>query len=181
MKTKELLDFYQNKKECRNLENKIVASHKRTIHINEVYNYKPSLICKNIIQFPKSLFIHYDYESDLWGTCCLLSWGVCTYFGEWEGGELYYPNQDVTINVKPGDLVIHGALSDCMHGVKEITSGTRYTFSNFSIQADKNPGSFYNYKTPEYYEAIKDLGNWLGPIKENPNVLKMEQLIYSKE
>jgi len=118
---------------------------------------------------------------DLWGTCCLLSWGVCTYFGEWEGGELYYPNQDVTINVKPGDLVIHGALSDCMHGVKEITSGTRYTFSNFSIQADKNPGSFYNYKTPEYYEAIKDLGNWLGPIKENPNVLKMEQLIYSKE
>jgi hypothetical protein len=69
MKTKKLLDFYQNKKECRNLENKIVASHKRTIYINEVYNYKPSLICKNIIQFPKSLFIHYDYESDLWGKC----------------------------------------------------------------------------------------------------------------
>lgn len=116
---------------------------------------------------------------DLWGTCCLLSWGVITYFGDWEGGELYYPNQGIEIDVKPGDLVIHGALSDCMHGVKEITKGTRYAFSNFSLKADKNPGSFYNYKTPEYYEAIKDLDTWLGPIKENPKVIKMDELKYS--
>jgi hypothetical protein len=116
---------------------------------------------------------------DLWGTCCLLSWGVITYFGDWEGGELYYPNQGIEIDVKPGDLVIHGALSDCMHGVKEITKGTRYAFSNFSLKAEKNPGSFYNYKTPDYYEAVKDLETWLGPIKENPKVIKMDELKYS--
>jgi hypothetical protein len=111
---------------------------------------------------------------DVWGTCCLLSWGAITYFGDFTGGEVYYPNQNVEIAVQPGDLVIHGAHDDCMHGVRKVTSGNRYAFSTFSLRADKNPGSFYNYKTPEYYEHSKKLTSWLLPLKENENSLKME-------
>jgi len=111
---------------------------------------------------------------DIWSTCCLLSWGAIVYFGDFTGGEVYYPNQNVEISVQPGDLVIHGALADCMHGVKKVTSGNRYAFSTFSLAADKNPGTFYNYKTPEYYEAIKDLPSWLTPLKENDLSVKIQ-------
>jgi hypothetical protein len=114
---------------------------------------------------------------DVWSTCCLLSWGVCGYFGDFEGGEIYYPNQGVEVAVRPGDLVIHGALADCLHGVKEVTKGTRYVYSNFSLRADKNPGTFPNYKTPEYYEAIKDLGKWNMPLKENPDIIVLDRLV----
>lgn len=105
---------------------------------------------------------------DVWSTCCVLSWGICAYFGDFEGGEVYYPNQNVEVAVRPGDLVIHGALADCLHGVKETTKGTRYVYSNFSLRADKNPGSFYNYKTQEYYEAVKDMNTWTSPRFVNP-------------
>lgn len=105
---------------------------------------------------------------DLWGTCHLLSWGICAYFGEFTGGEVEYPNQNLVVDVQPGDLVIHGALAENLHGVKEVKSGVRYCYSTFSLPAEKNPGSFYNYKTPEYYESIKDLDKWMQPLFENP-------------
>jgi hypothetical protein len=109
---------------------------------------------------------------DMWSTCCLLSYGVCVYFGEYTGGEVYYPNQNITIPVKPGDLVIHGALEDYSHGVKEVTSGSRYTYSNFALRADKNPGTFYNYGTEEYKEKTKNLdylvSSWQTPLIDNP-------------
>jgi hypothetical protein len=111
---------------------------------------------------------------DLWTTCCLLSWGAIVYFGDFTGGEVYYPKQGIEIAVEPGDLVIHGALDDCLHGVKKVLSGNRYAFSTFSLAADKNPGTFHNYKTPEYYEDIKNLMTWLTPLKPNENILKIE-------
>jgi hypothetical protein len=105
---------------------------------------------------------------DLWGTCHILSWGVCVYFGDFTGGEVYYPNQDVVVPVQPGDLVIHNALPSHLHGVHEVKSGTRYTYSNFSMKKEKAPGSFYNYKTDEYYEATRDLESWMKPLFKNP-------------
>jgi hypothetical protein len=121
---------------------------------------------------------HHDHLTieDSWKTCTMLSWGVCGYFGEWEGGEIYYPQHDVEVSVKAGDLVIHGALSDYMHGVKPITSGTRYVFSNFSLAANKNPGTFPNYKTDEYYEAIKDLSKW-NSVKKIDGLALLKSLI----
>jgi hypothetical protein len=116
---------------------------------------------------------------DVWSTCCLLDYGVITYFGEFTGGELYYPNQDLTVEVKPGDLVIHGAHSDYMHGVKPVTSGMRFAFSNFSLKADKNPGTFPNYGTPEYEEAVKDITKWLMPIKENERSVKLDEIKFN--
>jgi hypothetical protein len=101
----------------------------------------------------------------------VLDYGVCVYFGEYTGGEVYYPNQNIEISVKPGDLLIHGALKEYEHGVKEITSGVRYSYSNFALPLDKNPGTFPIYKSEEYDRLTsntKDLVNiWAAPQKQN--------------
>jgi hypothetical protein len=118
---------------------------------------------------------------DVWSTCCLLEFGVIVYFGEFTGGEVYYPNQNITIPVQPGDLVIHGALDEYSHGVKEVLSGSRYAYSNFSLRADKNPGTFYNYGTEKYKEVTsnKELVDtvWQKPIFNNPDIIVMEPVI----
>lgn len=113
---------------------------------------------------------------DVWGTCCLLSWGACIYFGDFTGGEIYYPNQEIEIPVQPGDLVIHCALKCHEHGVREVKSGTRYTYSNFSLKAEKNPGSFYNYGTKENILRQKVLGAWLQPLQKNEKSVEMPEL-----
>lgn len=130
-------------------------------------------------------------QVDVWKTCCELDFGLVAYFGDFEGGEIFYVNIDKDghrtdgigpencLSIKPerGDLVIHGAFAPHAHGVKPVTSGKRYAFSNFVLKAEDNPGTFYNYKTPEYYEQIKDkdtqslkdfVGTWMKPLKENP-------------
>ena len=113
---------------------------------------------------------------DVWGTCCLLAWGVCVYFGEFTGGEIYYPNQNIEIPVQPGDLVIHGALKSHEHGVQPVKSGTRFTFSNFSIKPEKNPGSFYNHGTEQNRIRQNDMGRWLQPLKKNEKSIDMPSL-----
>ncbi|MEY3907356.1 MAG: hypothetical protein RLZ52_423 [Pseudomonadota bacterium] len=108
--------------------------------------------------------------SDIWNTCCVIHYGAIVYFGEWEGGEVYYPNLDkegnfvgnfdpfnknngydgeFMVKPNPGDLIIHGAHSDTCHGVHEITSGIRYAFSNFVVPVEKHPGTFPTYGTKE--------------------------------
>jgi hypothetical protein len=150
------------------------------------------------------MFIHADSpgkgachllsQRDTWATCCELDYGVVAYLGDWEGGAVFYPNinPDGTIKdhvrdgvecleVMPekGDVVIHSAFDPYAHGVREVTSGIRYAFSNFSLKAIDNPGSFYNYGTPEYFEQIgnsivkksvtdEQLKEWLKPLKINP-------------
>jgi hypothetical protein len=134
-------------------------------------------------------------QVDVWKTCCELDFGLVAYFGDFEGGEIFYVNIDSDGNksdgvrdnnrlvIKPerGDLVIHGAFNPHAHGVMPVTSGVRYAFSNFVLKAEDNPGTFYNYKTPEYYEQIKDkdsmnldqfIGAWMQPLKENPQFTK---------
>lgn len=112
---------------------------------------------------------------DVWGTCCILSHGVIVYFGDFTGGELYYPNQNVEIAVQPGDLVIHGALAEHMHGVRKVSSGRRYAYSNFALKPEKNPGSFYNYGTKEYLEVSKELDRWSLPLFANKDSVQLEQ------
>jgi hypothetical protein len=130
-------------------------------------------------------------QVDVWKTCCELDYGLVAYFGDFKGGEVFYVNIDKDGNkknaseennqliVKPerGDLIIHGAFNPHAHGVKPVTSGKRYAFSNFVLKSEDNPGTFYNYKTAEYYEQIKDkdsmnlkdfIGTWMQPLKENP-------------
>lgn len=113
---------------------------------------------------------------DVWSTCCVLSWGAIVYFGEFTGGEVYYPNQGIEIPVQPGDLVIHGALRTHEHGVRPVKTGVRYAFSNFSLAPEKNPGSFYNYGTKENEERQKNMNDWLQPLFENKNSVVLPPL-----
>jgi hypothetical protein len=113
---------------------------------------------------------------DVWATCCVLSWGACVYFGDFTGGEIYYPNQGIEVPVQPGDLVIHSALTSHEHGVRPVKTGLRYTFSNFSLKPEKNPGSFYNYGTPEHEERQKNINTWLQPLFKNDKSVILPEL-----
>lgn len=140
---------------------------------------------------PGKNMCHLLSQTDTYKTCCELDYGVVAYFGNFEGGEIFYPdiNPDGTkknewqlidksspsfeYKPEPGDVVIHCAFDPYSHGVKEVKSGTRYAFSNFCLKAADNPGSFYNYKTKEYYEQIgnkteEEIKKWLEPLKQNP-------------
>lgn len=127
-------------------------------------------------------------QVDTWKTCCELDYGLVAYFGNFEGGEIFYPNinKDGTrkegegnpedcLVYKPsrGDVAIHGAFTPHAHGVRPVSSGRRYAYANFVLKPENNPGSFYNYKTPEYYKQVGDgspkyLSDWNIPLKENP-------------
>jgi hypothetical protein len=59
-------------------------------------------------------------------------YGLVVYFNSVEeGGELYYSNQGITYSPNPGDMVIHSAEENCIHGVNKILRGYRYSYSNF--------------------------------------------------
>jgi hypothetical protein len=195
-------------------EDKIVPPMESTYH---VWKFMSELVYPEISIHPcqrymvsepsdEGMFIHSDSpgmgnedeidEIDVWSACCSLQYGICAYFGEFSGGEVYYPNinPDGTIKigtdiskerieepcliVKPeaGDIIIHGACSPYEHGTKPTTSGTRFVFSNFALNYSDNPGTFYNYKTPEWYEQIGKIENpnqmqineWASPLKTNP-------------
>jgi|694.fasta_scaffold00118_78 hypothetical protein len=130
-------------------------------------------------------------QVDVWKTCCDLDFGLVAYFGDFEGGEIFYVNIDKDgnrnpavdtqnrLSIKPerGDLVIHGAFDPHSHGVMPVSKGKRYAFSNFVLKAEDNPGTFHNYKSPEYYSELVDrespdfnefIKKWLKPLKENP-------------
>jgi hypothetical protein len=155
----------------------------------------------------KGMFVHADNpgtgeedltQKDPWSTCALIDYGMVAYFGEFEGGETYYPkfrkdgslreeegpgdiNDCLEIKPEAGDVIIHRAVMPWSHGVRNVTSGVRYAFSNFVMKSVNNPGSFYNYKSPEYMEQIgnktaskdysqlreKDLASWQVPLRNN--------------
>ena len=49
-------------------------------------------------------------------------WGLVIYFNDFEGGELYYPTQNIKYKQNPGDLVIHSAEEHCIHEVLPVKS-----------------------------------------------------------
>lgn len=46
---------------------------------------------------------------------------------DYEGGEIYFPEFDIKIKPKPGDMVAFPDNPSFMHGVKKITGSNRYT------------------------------------------------------
>lgn len=66
-------------------------------------------------------------------------YGIVLYFNEFEGGEIFYPTQDVEYKPKAGDLVIHSSDEHCEHGVKPVLSEVRYSYSNAIYEVVKIP------------------------------------------
>ncbi len=50
---------------------------------------------------------------------------------DYEGGELYFPNQDIKFKPKPGAAYFFPGDMNFIHGVSEITSGIRYVIPFF--------------------------------------------------
>ena len=53
------------------------------------------------------------------------------YNDDFEGGELYYPDHDISIKPRPGLAVAHPGDINYLHGVSMITRGYRYTTPSF--------------------------------------------------
>jgi predicted 2-oxoglutarate/Fe(II)-dependent dioxygenase YbiX len=51
--------------------------------------------------------------------------------GDYEGGELYFPDHNIEFKPRPHSLIIFPGGVENIHGVKEITAGTRYTMVSF--------------------------------------------------
>jgi hypothetical protein len=70
--------------------------------------------------------------------------GLIMYLNDFEGGEIYYSNQDVTYYPKPGDLVIHSSQEHCRHQVQKVLSDIRYSHSSHLFNLIKVPKGFKN-------------------------------------
>lgn len=59
-------------------------------------------------------------------------YGVVLYLNdEYVGGEIFYPNIGVEFKPEAYSLVLHPAYEAYRHGVKEVSSGTRYSMTSF--------------------------------------------------
>jgi hypothetical protein len=77
---------------------------------------------------------------------------------DYTGGELYFPDQNLEFQPAARSWVAFNGGIENLHGVKEIKSGTRYTFV-----------SFWDFAEAEYDEATRQ--RWENEIKE----LRIEQ------
>lgn len=50
---------------------------------------------------------------------------------DYDGGEIYFPNQNIQIKPKPNTLVFFPGTLEFLHGVNPITKGIRYTLTSF--------------------------------------------------
>lgn len=78
-------------------------------------------------------------EGDPFDLVDISVYGIVIYFNNFDGGEIYYPEQNIEYKPKPGDMVIHGSGFNCRHGVKEILSDVRYSHSSHISKKIKIP------------------------------------------
>ena len=50
---------------------------------------------------------------------------------EYTGGELYFPDYEISVKPKPGQLIMFPGGHEFKHGVSTVTSGDRYTMASF--------------------------------------------------
>lgn len=63
-----------------------------------------------------------------------IKYGMVFYInGDYEGGEIYYPEWNLEIKPKPGLLVMHPG--DIIHGVRPVTSGVRVNMTAFGLDS----------------------------------------------
>lgn len=72
----------------------------------------------------------------------------CVYYlnDNFEGGELWYPNQGVEYAPEAGDMIIHPGSREYSHGVREVISGLRISAGSFITQKDQSDDEYgYEY------------------------------------
>lgn len=57
--------------------------------------------------------------------------GILYLNNDYEGGDLYFPEHDISIHPNAGSMYIFSGGVENIHGVTEITSGTRYSIVSF--------------------------------------------------
>jgi hypothetical protein len=72
---------------------------------------------------------------------------------DYEGGELYFPELDISFKPQAFSWIAFNGGIENLHGVKEILSGTRYTFV-----------SFWDFEEAEYDQATRD--RWESDIQQ---------------
>ena len=64
----------------------------------------------------------------------IVDYGSVIYLNDdYEGGEIYFPDQEIDFKPKAGTVVFFPSNNMFIHGVKEITNGERYTSPQFWI------------------------------------------------
>jgi CDGSH-type Zn-finger protein len=184
------VDWYKNKTGPLMLELKSIWDRISEVLYPEHYIH-PQLFVQVMRPGDKGMFIHADSpgmnmehhltQLDRWSTCCRLSHGIVTYFGDYAGGEIYYPNIEkdgtvknkpedpddcLVVDVKPRDFVIHGALHPWEHGVREVTGGKRYAYSNFCMEKEHAPGTFelFDPNKHPYMKDEEEIMNWVKTV-----------------
>lgn len=78
--------------------------------------------------------------------------GILYLNGNYEGGTLYFPEHDIEFKPTPYSFIVFPGGVENIHGVKEITEGTRYTMV-----------SFWDFAEAEYSDEMK--ADWEEEIK----------------
>lgn len=184
------IDWYKNKTGPLMLELKPIWDRISMALYPEHY-INPQLFVNVMRPGDEGMFVHADSpgmnmehnltQLDRWSTCCRLSHGIVTYFGDYSNGEIFYPNLEkdgsvkdrpgdafdcLEIDVRPGDLAIHGATHPWEHGVRKITSGTRYAYSNFCMELEHAPGTYelFNPDKHPHMTDEKEIINWVQTV-----------------
>lgn len=89
----------------------------------------------------KRMLPHYD---NLGGDhSAPVMYGCVFYLNDnFEGGELWYPNQGVEYTPVAGDMIIHPGSREYSHGVREVISGLRVSAGSFITQKDQSDEQF---------------------------------------
>lgn len=91
-----------------------------------IYDYIgfSSIYRSEVGQFMKT---HHDGGGDV-----KTKYGVVLYLNDdYSGGEIFYPHKGLEFKPEACSLVLHPAHEAYRHGVKEVTSGTRYSMTSF--------------------------------------------------
>jgi hypothetical protein len=100
---------------------------------------------------------HPELEKD--STVTDQKYSCVVYLNNIQGGELYYPYQDILYQPKAGDMIIHDATSvQSLHGGKRLKSDARYMFTGTlykRVPVTSQAPIIQDYK--EYYDTLKDV------------------------
>ena len=108
---------------------------RRMIHpsITEYLSYKLSGLTEHKHSLTATNKIQRFFKEDKLGPLRDADFGkieyACIFFlnDDYEGGEIYFPDYEISIKPEPGDLLCFPDQPRYVHGVKEIISGTRFT------------------------------------------------------